>query len=134
MPAYAKSTDFGGVLGKLEVEDEEVRTALEASADQMDQVFNSVLIEEVPIVPANLVKPDDILQATWDLGISRLIEWLRMVNLRLAGHIISTGQSGTGSKVKKDFDMAMEQLEGIRLLKTRVNMVTYLQRKTRVLV
>ena len=132
MPAYAKSTDFGGALGKLGREDEEVRTALEASAAQMDQVFSSVLIEEVPIVAANLVKPDATVQATWDIGIARLIEWLRMVNLRLAGHIVSTGQSGTGSKVKKDFDWANEQLERIRLKSVQVNMVTYLQRKVRV--
>lgn len=132
MPAYAKSTDFGGALGKLGREDEEVRTSLEASAGQMDQVFCSVLIEEVPIVPANLVKPDAVLQATWDSGIARLTEWLRMVNLRLAGHVVSTGQSGTGSKVKKDFEWAMDQLERVRLKKIQVTMVTYVQRKTRV--
>lgn len=132
MPAYAKSTDFGGALGKLGREDEEVRTALEAAADQMDQVFHSVLIDGVPIVPVNLVKPDATLQADWDSGISRLTEWLRMVNLRLAGHVVSTGQSGTGSKVKKDFDWAVDQLERIRLKMVRVNMVTYLERKVRV--
>ncbi len=129
--AYAKSNDFGGYLEKLGRETEEVRAALESAADQMDQVFSAVRIEEVPIVPSNLVKPTAVVQATWDRAILQLTEWLRMLNLRLAGRLLSTGQSGTGSKLEKDAKWADGQLERIRLKRVHVNAVVYLQRQVR---
>ena len=102
-----------------------MRASLDVAEDKMNQAFRRAQVTDVPIIPADLLKPNSTTQAAWDEDIERLTQWLRMVCLRLAGTLISTGQSGTGSKIDTDNKWATEELAAVRENKQRLSLVPY---------
>lgn len=91
--AYAEDSDFGDYLKQINTTDAARADAIKAAASMMDLDFDSAGITTTPIdtsVVENATKKDE------------LDSLLKLINIRWAARILTTGSSGTGKKVVKD--------------------------------
>ena len=114
--AYAVRADWDGFLGDIETSTSVQNDAIEVAAFTMNRVFQSVLIETVPI---------DLTEFDAGADKDELTIWLQLVNLRLAAAHLTVGKGGAGKKIATDAEWAENQLNEVRRERYRLPLVTY---------